>query len=1212
MSISKPFSGSTEPGAGTDIKTEYAADLNQLHEGVRARNQLFESVKVQLIDKIQDVSVQRAISTLEGVVPSHKLEAVAEKASIPLTKGNSDSETVIIAATDIAKRKLDLQHRLTIASEETEVKALTKLLQIARVAEETLVQVCKALTEKPAARDLITTKEVVMRFGDEAFKKIRPLLNENVITIPLYSTDKTPVVEGQHRSFVKAILAAEESLVLKQEETERATHERMDRIALFRKLASNMRRNANAFRGNGVDLRINQLEALHALSSFLQNEGYGDRIGYYKQPTGAGKTFLFGIIIRLMDVKTLVLVPRTNLRKQARDELVEAVGLPAQNIQVIEPGTKVADCAITINTYQNHISRMNNDSVYQEQMRKCELVICDEAHKSLGTATKESIEALDGEFDENMTEDDEKSQQNVLEHINQYTSKAALKLGFTATPELAKKSALETYRVPIAESTYSDMVKAKIIKKFKVRQVSASISPGEIDGHTITLDKEVALLHRENIYMQLLLAYKEAKEELDEELYPLATCATIDECDVFARVAEDLGLRPVIVTGREYQQSPKIDHTKRAEEMLLKNEKDIIVTVDKLKEGWNFRPLNAVILARATLSPANILQPAGRASRTYQHQKFAYIFEASWHPQHLHDALEPPEGKKRQKGKGGRGGKRHSLYHRKPLTFAEALYVSGENDVNSVCEGWEGEKLKFKRIYRLDHNSEVNIDGIDCIGLNKYAELYGMNAEKILEEINKAGLPIMGQARSGLRVVDVYNKAEVEKIEYVQRRKNILHDNGEITINGIPGVAVGKYAAANDLRGPTLLEEVRVAGLPVIGISYSGIHPVDIYEKEKVDQLPCMVRKGRFISEDGEVVINGVTCIAENKYADRNGMTFQTLHNAIVEAKLPSLGKARSGPRVVDVYEKAAVEQLECIKRKKREVDKDTGEVDIDGVKCIAPNVFASAHEGLGYLRLLREIEEADLQPAGEALSGTFPAKVYRKDEIEKLPGVIAALRKPNEKGDLIIDGHDCISIVEYAAFHGIHYQSLKRELEESDITVWGQGESGNASINFYDKTEVEKLPFVIRAKRKVDEGTGEISIDGTACITPYKYAKYIGTSYDTLITEIQQVPVFAEAMSGPKAVKVYEKSKVDQLPCVVRAKRRIDENGEVTIDEVCCINPHKYAKVNGLTYDILMDAINGSAIPVFAQAMSGNALINVYEKSKIEELPYVKRKLKK
>lgn len=993
----KPRAGHSE--ISTDAAMEHASDLQRLHEGVRVRNQLFESIKLQLIGKIQESSVQRAISALESVVPSHKLESVAERAGIILSKGESDAETIIIAATDIAKRKLDLQNRLTSSTEEQEVKAITKLLQIARVAEQTLVDVAKTFGEGPASSDVIATKVVVMGFGDEAFKRIRPLLNERLITIPLHASSDAPVVDGQHRSFIQAVLAAEHALVGRQEEMKRLTHEHIDRIALFRKLAANMRRNAHAFRGNGVDLRINQLNALHALASFLENEGYGDRIGYYKQPTGAGKTFLFGIIMRLMDVKTLVLVPRTNLRDQTRDELIESVGIPDKNIQIFEPGAKVMGRPIAINTYQNHIWRMSNDPVYQQEVSRCELVICDEAHKSLGPATQDSIEALDGEFDDEMTEEDESSQQTVLEHINQYTSRGALKLGFTATPELSQKSVQDAYRIPISESSYSELVRARVIKKFKVRQVDANVRAGEIEGGKISIEKEVALLHRENIYKQLLQAFKQAKEEVDEELYALATCATIDECDAFSRIAEELGLRPMIVTNREYRKNPNINHQAKAERAILKGEKDIIVTVDKLKEGWNFRPLNAVILARATLSPANILQPAGRASRAYQQQKYAYIFEASWHPQQLQDASKGNGNQRNDKGVGGQK-RRLSLFHRKPLTFAEALYLCGEEDVNSVCEGWEGEKMKYTKIYRLDHNGEVVIDGVIGVGVHRYATLHELNMGPLMDDIAEAGLQVLCQARTGKGIVDVYKKDEIEQLDYVKRAQNKIQANGEVMIGDVLGVSPQRYSMANGMSPPDLQSAIDAAGLPIIGLAHSGNHRVNVYEKEAVDQLPYVSSRQWEVKNNGDVWVCGILCVCIRHYAEYNELNRLSIERALKAAGLQPVGEVRGrrSQRVIKAYKKEEIEALPYVKRSLRKSSNE-GEIEIEGVLCVTLSRFAEDHGGISIASLREAIYLAGIEEVGH-INGVSNQrmKVYDKAQLEKLPYVKKKLEEQETK----------------------------------------------------------------------------------------------------------------------------------------------------------------------------------------------------------------------
>lgn len=975
MSIPKRPTGPSE--TGVDTATEHATDLQRLQEGIKVRGQLFETVKLQLIAKIQDSSVQRAISAIGDVIPSHKLDCIFEKAGIPNTKGTSDSETMLIAATDMAKRKLDLQNRLTTATEEQEVLAITKLLRIARIAEDTLIAIAKALAERPAMRDIIDTKKTVMGFGDDAFKAIRPLLNDKFINLPLYATG-AQAVDGEHRSFIQAILQAEEALVSKTDQIERTTHEHMDRLALFRKLASNMRRNAHAFRGNGVNLRINQLNALHALASFLENEGYGDRIGYYKQPTGAGKTFLFGIMIRLMDVKSLILVPRTNLRDQTRDELVESVGIPDRNIQIMEPGDKVLDRPVTINTYQNHIWRMENDPAYQREVDRCELVICDEAHRSLGPATLDSLEAMDGEFDDAMTEEDERNQQKILENIDQYVSKAALKLGFTATPELSQKSVQQSYKIPVAESSYSELVKARIIKKFKVRQVGASIHAGEIDGSKIGLEHELAMLHRENVYFQLLDAFKKAKEEVDEELYALATCATIPECDTFSRVAQEMGLRTVIVTSREYQQDPDTDHKKQAEQTLLHGDKDIIVTVDKLKEGWDFRPLNAVILARATLSPANILQPAGRASRTYKNQKYAYIFEASWHPQKLQDQRRRVIGGK----KNGKGNRKLAMLYRRPLSFAEALYLSGENDVNSVCEGWEGEKLRFTKTYNLEKDGTVDIGGRLAIGIHAYASAQdlGVKGKGLEAVIEKAKLPPVPNVivRGGKIIVHVYWKDEVDHL--LPRR---LDARGIVSIDGKEAIGVNAYCATcippmNESTLARRIEEAKLQPVPDVRV-VNGSRDVDVYWKDEIDRLIPMQ-----LDDQGIVSINGRDAVGLYAYCSSqiHDIGEHALKECIRKANLQPVPdvKVSHGCNPIIVYWKDEVDRI-LPKRLSPE-----GIVSINGKDAVGLSAYGRDLR-MSLQTIERLVGEANLQPVQNVnvLSGKRPIFVYWKDEVDSV-----------------------------------------------------------------------------------------------------------------------------------------------------------------------------------------------------------------------------------
>src|SRR3989344_2414125 len=405
-------------------------DLRKFRLTERARAEVFETVQGILQQQRGNPAVQKTIASITDIMPTESLRMLSQQGIIPTCNDTDDHLFILQASIAIARMRLEFQDRLASCATERDAGVFAKLAKIARIAEEAFIGITKDVLRNAAQRDAIETRETLMKHGDCLFQIVKPLLlpDNNDTDIP-----SDPPSHGQTNTDIHAptlmqsILEAEETLCAKHDIVAKNNHEYLDRISLFRKLTANMRKNANVFRGSGMKLRINQLQALMLLMNFLEHEGYGGRIGYFKQPTGAGKTILFGIIARLMDVKTLILVPRTNLLSQTKRRLENPVGFPEEDVVICDDRANLPDNQIVITTYQSHVSRMNDDPRYSNMVKTCELIICDEAHRSLGRQTQEAIEQLDGEFDDEMTARDEELQQTVLEHIDQYASKAALK-----------------------------------------------------------------------------------------------------------------------------------------------------------------------------------------------------------------------------------------------------------------------------------------------------------------------------------------------------------------------------------------------------------------------------------------------------------------------------------------------------------------------------------------------------------------------------------------------------------------------------------------------------------------------------------------------------------------------------------------------------------------------------------------------------------------
>jgi superfamily II DNA or RNA helicase len=397
---------------------------------------------------------------------------------------------------------------------------------------------------------------------------------------------------------------------------------------LASRVSLNLHMNEALFEDLGLQFRPNQLGAMERFKVKLQDPNWNLR-GYFVQPTGAGKTVLFGSIARMADVPTVIFVPKTNLLEQTRKELIEMCGFKTEDIGVVGDLKREFGRKITIATYQSHVSLTKSSPEYRKDFKQKAMVICDEAHKGIGKQTLAALDLSD-EVDEN-TDDLTSSEENAeYEALAQLDKQATNKifLGFTATPKLGEKHIQNVYDgTEISRETFADLVRAGILVPLRLHHTEGNIYRNEdMQANKITLDQESKILKREETYEKLLKKLVDVQNQEDKKLKVVAYCSTVKECDRFIEIAkENFGLICKRVTGEDDKKA-----LEEGENGLNDGSINIIVTVDKLTEGWNFPPADAAIVARACGSPARLLQGIGRVVRTYAGKYYAHVFETDW------------------------------------------------------------------------------------------------------------------------------------------------------------------------------------------------------------------------------------------------------------------------------------------------------------------------------------------------------------------------------------------------------------------------------------------------------------------------------------------------------------------------------------------------------------------------------------------------------
>jgi superfamily II DNA or RNA helicase len=182
--------------------------------------------------------------------------------------------------------------------------------------------------------------------------------------------------------------------------------------------------------GKDGRLREPQVDVMEDISCALGN---GELQGYVKLPTGFGKTRIFAALTEAMDVKTLVLVPKSLLCSQTVREFKKLS--PTMDVHERHGGKDTGDGKVVISTYQYFVEASKDGRLDPTQFGA---VILDEGHKALGDKTQEAIARIPAEvptiaFTATPTYNDRKSLEAIIgECWHEVALSSAIRMGALA------------------------------------------------------------------------------------------------------------------------------------------------------------------------------------------------------------------------------------------------------------------------------------------------------------------------------------------------------------------------------------------------------------------------------------------------------------------------------------------------------------------------------------------------------------------------------------------------------------------------------------------------------------------------------------------------------------------------------------------------------------------------------------------------------------
>ncbi len=320
-----------------------------------------------------------------------------------------------------------------------------------------------------------------------------------------------------------------------------------------------------------VVLREHQVEALDELAGRLT---HGQTRTWVDAPTGSGKTIMFLALAAALGGSTLILVPRRNLAEQT------AAGL-ARHFPSVPTHAEGPDAAgrpgVAICTYQaalRHQDRMDWDAV--------DLLICDEAHATLGAQTRKLLDRA----------------------VN------AVVVGFTATGATTTGHVEQVFGPVAATLDRMSAIERGILCPLRSLRVERAVDLSDVAR--VRGDFDQASLGRA---LDKAKWHRACAEVWVEHFQPLrlagvAYTATVAQAHALAEEMTTRGVRAAAVSG---QTPPR--ELQRVLFDFASERIDVLCNADLLTEGWDETRAAVVMHLAPTTSERVFVQRLGRVMR---------------------------------------------------------------------------------------------------------------------------------------------------------------------------------------------------------------------------------------------------------------------------------------------------------------------------------------------------------------------------------------------------------------------------------------------------------------------------------------------------------------------------------------------------------------------------------------------------------------------
>lgn len=320
-----------------------------------------------------------------------------------------------------------------------------------------------------------------------------------------------------------------------------------------------------------VVLREHQIEALDELAVRLRG---GASRTWVDAPTGSGKTITFCALATALDGSAVILVPRRNLADQTAAALATFFsGVPFR----VDGVGSIGAPGITICTYQaalRHQGEVDWESVT--------LLVCDEAHTTLGQQTRRMIDRATN----------------------------ATVVGFTATPSTTTGHVEQVFGPVATTLDRQAAIDRGILCPLRSLRVERAVDLSDVAR--VRGDFDQASLGRA---MDRAKWHRACADVWAEHFQPLglagvAYTATVAQAHALADEMLERGVRAAAVSG----QTPARELT-RLLAVFGRGDIDVLCNADLLTEGWDETRASVVMHLAPTTSERVFVQRLGRVMR---------------------------------------------------------------------------------------------------------------------------------------------------------------------------------------------------------------------------------------------------------------------------------------------------------------------------------------------------------------------------------------------------------------------------------------------------------------------------------------------------------------------------------------------------------------------------------------------------------------------